>query len=131
MLSTLKKQGYDFPSSCIGILADLWSKDGQQQKELGTSLIKTKSSINKMLAILIEEDLIVKKGVNSDKRSKYIFLTQKGKDLRKIVDEHHTCVNNKLLQNFTKEEIQLSKKVLSECYDFLIKNENEQSINDK
>lgn len=127
MLQTLKNQGYEFPTSCIGILADLWSKDGQQQKDLGISLIKTKSSINKMLSMLIEEKLIVKKGISSDKRSKYIFLTQKGKKLRTIVDQHHECVNKKLLQKFTIEEIQMSKKVLGECFDLLIKTENEKS----
>jgi len=56
-----------FPSSCIGIMAELWQRDGLSQKELGTSLIKTKSSINKMLDALSQSGMIIKKRRKSNK----------------------------------------------------------------
>ena len=118
----LKVKGYDFPTSCIGILADLWSKDGVQQKDLGISLVKTKSTINKMVATLIAEKLIIKKEDKGDKRVRYIYLTQKGKDLQKIVEKYHDSLNQKLLQKFSAEEITLTKKLLEGCYEFLAEN---------
>jgi len=119
---TLKSEGYDFPTSCIGILADLWSKDGVQQKDLEISLVKNKSTINKMISYLIDEKLIVKKEDIKDKRVRYIHLTKKGKSLQNIVRKHHDRLNEKLLKKFTQEEITFSKKLLQQCYLFLAEN---------
>ena len=58
MTPKMKKEGFDFPISCIGIMADLWSKDGVTQKQLGSSMIKTKSSVTKMLESLESSKLI-------------------------------------------------------------------------
>lgn len=116
---TLKSEGYNFPASCIGILADLWSKDGVQQKDLEISLVKNKSTINKMISYLISEKLIIKKEDRSDKRVRYIYLTQKGKDLQEVVINHHSRLNEILLSKFTKKEITLSKKILEQYYKLL------------
>ena len=82
----MAEEGYKFPASCIGILADLWSKDGVNQKDLGISLVKTKSSINKMLTALEEEGFVVKKNDPSDGRGKLIFLTKKGREMQYVIE---------------------------------------------
>lgn len=112
----LKEQGYDMPTSCIGLLADLWKKDGVTQKELGISLIKTKSSIAKMLSQLEEFELIVKKDDQSDKRNKLIFVTKKGKELQKVVFNRAEQLEADLLAEFSKQDITTAKKVLLKVY---------------
>lgn len=120
MRMTIDELGYNSPISCIGILADLWSKDGVMQKDLGISLIKTKSSINKMLEALENEGLIVKKDNPNDKRGKLIFLTTKGKKLQVSIEkQEHSC--EKLLKNkISAQDLATTKMVLAQYYELLI-----------
>lgn len=115
----LAKKGYESPASCIGILADLWAHDGINQKELGVSLIKTKSSINKMLTALEEDELIKKVNDPNDGRSKLIYLTNKGKKMKDKVVAESQNEDLRLLNHVTKEELQITKNVLSKYYELL------------
>lgn len=119
--------GHNFPVSCIGILADLWSKDGVNQKDLGSSLIKTKSSINKMLTALETEKLIVKKEDPKDGRGKLIFLTEKGREMQFIIEKKGFEMEEMLLSDCTKEEVKIAKKVLTKMYKKLFKEVYEQN----
>lgn len=113
--------GHHFPASCIGILADLWSKDGVNQKDLGTSLVKTKSSINKMLTALENEGFIIKKDDPNDGRGKLIFLTEKGKEMQFVIERKSKEMEQMLLNDCTEEEIKTAKKVLTKMYKKLYK----------
>lgn len=107
------------PASCIGIMAELWSKDGISQKELGVSLIKNKSSVNKMLVSLEDAGMIIKKDNPEDKRGKLIFITQKGRELQNYVERKSNEMEEEILKDCTKEEIKITKKVLAELYEKL------------
>lgn len=108
--------GHHFPASCVGILADLWSRDGVNQKDLGISLVKTKSSINKMLTALENEDFITKEDDPNDGRGKLIFLTKKGKEMQFIIEKRGREMDEMLLSDCSEEEIKIAKKVLSKMY---------------
>ena len=102
-----------FPPSCIGILADLWSKDGVNQKDLGTALVKTKSSINKMLTALENEGFIIKKEDPKDGRGKLIYLTEKGKEMQFTIESKSKEMEEMLLGDCSSEEIKTAKMVLT------------------
>ena len=116
---SMAADGHEFPVSCIGILADLWSKDGVNQKDLGLSLVKTKSSINKMLTALENEGFIVKKNDPDDGRGKLIFLTNKGKEMRFIIENKSNEMEKLLLSDCSPKEIQTAKNVLAKMYENL------------
>lgn len=113
---SMEADGHNFPVSCVGILADLWSKDGVNQKDLGISLVKTKSSINKMLTALEEEGLIVKKNDPNDGRGKLIFLTKKGREMQYIIEEKGREMEAMLLSDCTPDEVRIAKEVLTKMY---------------
>ena len=113
---SMEAEGYSFPVSCIGILADLWSRDGVNQKDLGISLVKTKSSINKMLKALEQEGFIVKKDDPEDGRGKLIFLTEKGRSMQYYIQQKGKDMEAVLLSDCTKEEIKIAKTVLTKMY---------------
>lgn len=97
-------------------MADLWANDGVSQKDLGVSLIKNKSSINKMLSDLEKDNLITKKKDPDDARSKKIYLTEKGRKMQGIIQSKSRIIEEELLQDFTKAEIQIAKNVLGALY---------------
>jgi len=112
----MKEMGYEMPPSCIGIMADLWKKDGVIQKELATALIKNKSAITKMLAILEKEGLIEKRIVKEDKRNKRIFLTKSGKELRFKIEARAAKMEKKFVGEHSAEDIETAKRVLKTIY---------------
>jgi DNA-binding MarR family transcriptional regulator len=116
----MEENDYDFPTSCIGILADLWAKDGINQKDLGASLIKNKSSINKMLVALENSDMIYKKEDTVDKRIKRIYLTEKGKAMQVKMEQKQADMEQHLISDISQEEIQTTKNVLAQMYQSLM-----------
>lgn len=118
---TVEAKGHHFPTSCVGILADLWSKDGVTQKELGMSLIKNKSSITKMLIDLEEGGLIYKADHPTDKRNKLIYLTPEGKQMQQIIETADRQTEADLLQGVDPADIATTKRVLSILYENLSK----------
>ncbi len=116
MTPKMKKEGFDFPISCIGIMADLWSKDGVTQKQLGSSMIKTKSSVTKMLESLESSKLIEKNTDSADRRNKLIYLTAKGQGFKSLIQEKSAEYQLELLESHTQEELEITKKVLKTIY---------------
>lgn len=97
-------------------MAELWQHDGLSQKQLGTSLIKTKSSINKMLDALAQSGMITKQCDDHDKRTKRIFLTEKGKEFRHFVQGKSKQSEEELLGALSQEDITTAKRVLETLY---------------
>ncbi|MEL6124195.1 MAG: MarR family transcriptional regulator [Bacteroidota bacterium] len=108
--------GYHFPTSCIGILADLWQRDGIPQKDLAINLVKSKSSITKMLDALEEEAMISRTSSLQDKRSKLIYLTDRGKHFRCVLEASSEEQERKGLTEFSHQEITITKRVLAKMY---------------
>lgn len=120
MSCIMENEDIHAPSSCIGVLADLWAKDGINQKDLGISLIKTKSSINKMLAALVTDGMITKEDDPNDKRGKLIYLTTKGRRMQNHIEKASTCCDLKIIEDVSKEDLETTKRVLGQYYEMLL-----------
>lgn len=116
----MQSENAKFPTSCIGAMADLWANDGVNQKDLGISLIKTKSSINQMLASLESDGMIVKKDDPNDKRGKLIFLTEKGKNLQTYIESASQSADQNLQEIVSQEDIDTTKRVLGILHNMLL-----------
>ncbi len=66
------------------LMAVLWSKDGQKQKELQKVLLKDKATINSLVNYLLKNGFIDKEQDMVDKRSFIISLTSKGKTMQHV-----------------------------------------------
>jgi DNA-binding MarR family transcriptional regulator len=116
----MKEVGLDIPSSCIGILGELWVQDGLNQKKLGLSTIKNKSSINKMLQQLTTAGLIEKRTDEADRRISRIFLTRKGKQFQQKIITMSDDMDAILKAEHSEVEIETTKKVLTTLYHKLL-----------
>lgn len=116
----LSDLGYNIPCSCLGVLADLINQDGITQKQLGSSLIKTKSSINKMLETLEAYELIKKESGKRDARSKLIYITPTGKDLFNKVVAKDQEFTELLSRKYGKDQVLETKELLNKVYETLL-----------
>ncbi len=120
------RRGYDFPISCLSILAELWKEDGVKQQDLADTLVRHKSSITKMIVALEKDGLIIRRSVDTDKREKRIFLTTEGNNFKLHVVKK-SCKGEKIAtEGLTDEEIKTAKKVLKTIYERLLIHNNQE-----
>ena len=112
--------GYNIPCSCLGILADLIHENGVTQKQLGSSLVKTKSSINKMLETLELHKLVKKELDALDARNKLIYITPEGKKLFNQVVAKDQEFTEFLAEKYGKKEVLETKELLNKVYEILL-----------
>ncbi|MEA0563419.1 MULTISPECIES: MarR family winged helix-turn-helix transcriptional regulator [Lysinibacillus] len=99
------------------IISVLSSQRGTTQKELAEAIDKNQTTVVRMIHSM-ERKSIVKKVFNEqDRRSHYLFLTEKGEEIKKTIlsvvkDAHHVVSSN-----LSKGEIQQLKSLLNKLYD--------------
>jgi len=64
------------------LLALLWERDHQSQKELQTELLKDKASVTSLVNTLIKNGFVSKRANENDKRSFIVSLSKKGKQIQ-------------------------------------------------
>lgn len=64
------------------IMYQLWEKEGLTQQEISSNTYKDKTSVTRLLNNLEQLNLVVRTPHHSDRRTKLVYLTRKGKDLK-------------------------------------------------
>ena len=78
-----------------------------------------------MLAALEEDKLIEKRDDPNDKRSKLIFLTEKGRKMQDEIENTSCKYDDILLGNVSKKDLATTKKVLAQYYELLLNEEKQ------
>ena len=68
------------------VMLCLWTKDGIRQQDLADKTLKDKTSLTYLIDNLNKRGLVTRMEDKNDRRSKLIFLTNKGKELGKIAE---------------------------------------------
>lgn len=105
----------------MGILADLWKKDGVRQQDLVVSVIKDKATIARALTMLEEANILVRVPDEHDKRNKRIYLTHRGKALKQELWPKAQELEEEIAIQLDKNEYQTCLKVLEQIYEILLK----------
>ncbi len=79
----MKAIGLEISFEMLEILACLWNGDGINQQEIADLTVRDKSSITHLIHKLVKRSLVRRAEDEGDKRSKLIYLTPKGRQLRK------------------------------------------------
>jgi len=105
----------------IGILVDLWAKDGVRQQDLAVSLIKDKGTIARALNFMEENDLVVRITDDQDKRNKRIYLTHKGRMMQTTLKPLANEALQTACADIPEDKITTCKEVLQQMYENLQK----------
>jgi DNA-binding MarR family transcriptional regulator len=103
----------------MGVLSDLWQNDGLRQQDLAVSLIKDKGTITRIISFLEEKNILIRVADSQDKRTKRIYLTHKGKQLRQHLVPQAEQATKDATANIDKSKLQTCVEVLNEIYDYL------------
>lgn len=101
----------------MGILVDLWVKEGVRQQDLAVSNIKDKGTIARAMQSLEAANIVVRIPDQEDKRNKLIYLTHLGRSLREeLMPKAHQTVKE-ATSGIPAEDLITCKRVLSLIYE--------------
>ena len=115
MQQKFKENNVDLTYEMHQIMACLWRKDGINQQELADLTLKDKASMTYLIDNLTKRGLVKRTEDSSDRRSKLIYLTAKGRGLGKKVEpwvtELFTIASRDFDINAIKESIKTIEKM--------------------
>jgi DNA-binding MarR family transcriptional regulator len=108
------------------ILDYLQNHNGCVQKEIAKGCHIEPASITVILKGMESKGYIERKMLSGDRRSLYVFLTEKGKKYIEYLNEKFDKVENTALKNFSEDEKQQLNDLLMRVYENMIANEKEE-----
>lgn len=106
----------------MGILVDLWVKEGVRQQDLAVSNIKDKGTIARALQSLEAANIVVRIPDQEDKRNKLIYLTHRGRSLREALLPEAQQTVKAATAGIPEEDLATCKRVLSRIYEQFTQN---------
>ena len=88
----------------VFVLLELWKQDGLRQIDLASRVSLSAPTINKMLKGLIEINLVTRARLENDARSTRIFLTPRGRDMQRDVEDQWLELEESCLEGLTETE---------------------------
>ncbi|GEP90622.1 DNA-binding transcriptional regulator, MarR family [Chitinophaga terrae (ex Kim and Jung 2007)] len=79
----IREQNVDITFELLEILGILFRKDGVNQQEIADVIVKDKSSMTYLIDNLEKRGMVERREDQNDRRSKLIYLTEKGRALEK------------------------------------------------
>lgn len=100
-------------SGQVFVLLELWKKDKQRQVDIAEKLNLAPPTVNKILGGMLEADLVTRERFDNDARSTRIVLTQKGKDVRPLLEQKWGEVEEQTIMGLTATEALILKQLLA------------------
>ena len=100
-------------SGQVFVLRELWKKDKQRQVDLAERLNLAPPTVNKILGGMLEADLVTRERFDNDARSTRIVLTQKGRDVRPLLEGKWAEIEQQTLMGLTETEALILKQLLA------------------
>ncbi len=101
------------------ILNYLYTHDGSNQTEIAAACFIETASLTSVLNGMEAKGLVERRRQNGNRRTYYIYLTDKGKEMCKIIDNAFTDINDKLFSNLPSEDVAVFMDVFGKVYEQL------------
>lgn len=106
--------GWDLTAEMYSVLRSLWEQDGMNQQSLAERSNKEKANLAKLLDNLEKRGLVYRSVDQKDKRSKLVYLSKKGQEIKAPV---LAIASETLLvpeQEIADEKLEITKDVLDQ-----------------
>lgn len=102
---TFQAKGYEITPEQWAVLNRLWEEDGLSQVELAERTFKDKPGTTRILNLLEQKGVVLRRRDAEDGRVIHVYLTKAGKDLKEKLIPCAEEVLVKSGQNLTKQEL--------------------------
>lgn len=118
LLSGLKDTGLSLGQPKI--LEYLKEHNGSSQKDIARGCHIEAGSLTSVLGRMEDKGMIERKMLNGNRRSLYVFLTEKGQKLQKIVEKEFALLEEKAFDGISEDEKEIFMDVFLKIYDNFI-----------
>lgn len=118
-------RGYSITMPQWHILNRLWEEEGLTQNDLADRTFRDKTTTARTLALLIEQQLIVRERDTVDRRNYQISLTPAGRALKQELIPIATGVITQACEGFSDEQVGVLKAMLGQIYTNLDRTPND------
>lgn len=114
-----KNKGVNLTREQWSVLAVLWKTDGCSQQVIANSTSRDKPSVTRLVDNLVREGYVIRKNHENDRRLNLIFLTEKGKEVEKVVMEIVDDTIEKATKGLSDEQIVAIRDAFQVVYENL------------
>ena len=101
------------------VLDYLKDHNGSSQKEIARGCHIEAGSLTSILNRMEEKGLVERRMLHGNRRNSYVFLTEKGEELRNLVTESFESIENKAFRGISEADRQQFMKTFSRIYENL------------
>lgn len=101
------------------VLVKLWEGEGLSQSELASSTLRDAPTLSRILDVMEREGLIDRKPDPCDARSRRVYLTDRGKSLRKTLVPLARALVADLEQGIPEADLQVTRRTLQRMFENL------------
>ena len=105
-------EAWGLQHSHMGIMVDLWEREGVRQQDLAVSNIKDKATIARALDSMEKANLVVRVPDATDKRTKLIYLTHLGRGMREKLRPYAYQAMDEATEGLDEESLNVCRNVL-------------------
>ena len=106
------------------VLDYLKDHNGSSQKEIARGCHIEAGSLTSILNRMEEKGLVERRMLHGNRRNSYVFLTEKGEELRNLVTESFESIENEAFQGLSDEDKEQFMKIFSKIYENLTTKED-------
>ena len=106
------------------VLDSLKDHNGSSQKEIARGCHIEAGSLTSILNRMEEKGLVERRMLHGNRRNSYVFLTEKGEELRNLVTESFESIENEAFRGISKADRQQFMKTFSRIYENLSSKED-------
>lgn len=117
LLTGLK--GTDLSLGQPKVLDYLKKHNGSSQKDIARGCHIEAGSLTSVLGRMEEKGMIERKMLNGNRRSLYVFLTEKGEQLQEIVEKEFVFLEEKAFEGISEEEREIFMGLFCKIYENL------------
>lgn len=117
-----RDEGIELTVEQWSVLVHLWKEDGVSQQELSFRTYRDKPSITRLVDNMQKLGLVERRDSPGDRRVNLVFLTEKGKSLKKSTTDLANKTLLEGLDGLSQEEIEIARRVLTRVYNNLTNN---------
>lgn len=101
------------------VLDYLKEHNGSSQKDIARGCHIEAGSLTSVLGRMEEKGMIERKMLNGNRRSLYVFLTEKGEQLQEIVEKEFVFLEEKAFEGISEEEREIFMGLFCKIYENL------------
>lgn len=107
-----REAGFDITPYQWVILYRLWEREGRNQSELAEVSLKDRATVTRILDVMEQRGLVVRKTDSSDRRTYNVFLTPLGKKLKTQLPRIVAAYLEEFTQGIDPQELAIAQRVL-------------------